>query len=223
MYIDDGGAAETDISVEVDGQEYTANETVDYDHDGVLDGAQTATPDGGELLYVDSDHDGVADMAIGYDHSGQVISEARLDPHTGSWIGETPTSDPGSDPAADQASGTSEEIHVDTDHGEVDAGAATVDSDGDGQNDTAIVHDGGDTVLFTDNDHDGKADVATVIGSDGHTETVEHTGPGEWSTAGGGAAKDPAGDQLWGQVVGSAFGEGVVRIDPSTGQWISQN
>lgn len=237
MYIDDGENDE--IKVEVDGQEYTAEETVDYDHDGIADAAVTDTGDGGHLLYVDTDHDGVADEAITYSSDGDEVAEARFDARTGQWVGEQLGRYPMAEvPASPHGTANgAEDIHVDTPKGEIDAGPASVDSDRDGRNDTVIVHDDqGDTVLYTDTNGDGEADVATLVASDGHTETLRHTGPHQWTPASD--TPDPASDQHWTKGTGDFDGgagsfdaalargrlaEGVVRIDTATGQWISPN
>ena len=61
-------------------------------------------------------------------------------------------------------------------------GAAALDTDGDGTNDTAIVTDtDGTTYAFTDADGDGTADQAVVIESDGDVTVAEHTGEDEWT------------------------------------------
>lgn len=150
-------------------------------------------------------------------------------------------------------------ITVDTPDGVHDIGPETVDTDGDGHPDTAIVHDAdGDTVLYSDADADGRADIATELMPDGHVVIAEHDGPEHWTVvergqldsqgdfhadniAGGDFTPpvDPAGDQAWSDpssdqsgwaapfsrtpfsAAGSA--KGVVRIDSTTGQWISQN
>lgn len=239
MYIDDGSDSGVDgnLTVEVDGEEYSAAETVDFDHDGVADAAAVDTGDGGHLLYVDMDGDGIADEALTYDSSGDVTAAARFDSGSGDWVRQHV---PGGsdDHSADTVSGGGD-IRVDTADGTVDAGRPTVDSDGDGKDDTAIVHvSDGSTVLYTDVDGDGSADLATVIGADGSTETLRHTGEHEWtpvdgeqrdagSSGGGGDADqptDPTSDEFWGTVSGSsASAAGVVRIDATTGQWISPN
>lgn len=118
--------------------------------------------------------------------------------------------------------GVAGDLYVDTGYGEVDAGPATVDSDSDGDPDTAVTHtDDGSTVLYTDTDDDGEADIATVITPDGETDTLQHTADDEWTPVTG--AEDPASDRFWGQAVGSQLIAGVVRIDAGTGQWISPN
>jgi hypothetical protein len=139
---------------------------------------------------------------------------------------------------------------VDTDHGAVDIGPATVDTDADGHLDTAVVHDAqGDTVLYTDSDGDGHADVATELTPDGQVIIADHSAADhEWAqsqhghlTADGGyqvdgeaerpftppVGADAADDGAWSGWAG-AFSDagsapGVVRIDATTGQWISQN
>jgi hypothetical protein len=229
VYIDDGSdgsGLDGELTAEVNGQEYTAAETVDYDHDGVLDAADVDTPDGGHLLYVDSDGDGSADEAITYAADGTATAAADYDPGSGDWVAsEVPGRSGGA--SIDPVAGG--DLHVDTAAGTVDAGTPTVDSDGDGTDDTAIVHGSdGSTILYTDMDSDGSADVATVIGPDGSAETLHHTGEHEWTPVDGGPpsrpAVDPTSDGFWG-AVGAAEGAraSVLRIDSETGQWISPN
>lgn len=232
MYIDDGSdldgqGLDGELTVDAGGQEYVAAETVDYDHDGVLDATDVATGDGGRLLYVDMDDDGTADEAITYDAQGHATAAAHYDPATGQWVADQP---PSADPVDTVAGG---DMRVDTAQGTVDAGPPTVDSDGDGTDDTAIVHaPDGSTILYTDMDGDGSADVATVIGADGSTETLRHTGEHEWTPVDGdrqdsgssGKRADPTGDGFWG-AAGAASGAraNVLRIDSETGQWVSPN
>ncbi|HEX5404023.1 MAG TPA: hypothetical protein VFX16_17185 [Pseudonocardiaceae bacterium] len=133
--------------------------------------------------------------------------------------------------------------------GSVDIGPATVDTDDDGHPDTAVVHDArGDTVLYTDSDGDGHADTATELTPDGQVIIADEGADHEWAQAQHGhltsdgqyqvdssAAQpftppvnaDSADDSAWSGWAG-AFSDagsarGVVRIDATTGQWISQN
>jgi hypothetical protein len=140
------------------------------------------------------------------------------------------------------------DLSVDTADGDVHIGAATVDTDGDGRNDTAVVHDQqGDTVLYTDTDGDGHADVATELRPDGSVVIADHTAEGWTRTQSGHLTADgqyqvdsdtpapftpPVGadaaeDAQWAGWSGSfsdaGSAAGVVRIDNTTGQWISQN
>lgn len=111
----------------------------------------------------------------------------------------------------------------------------------------------GDTIAYTDADGDGHADIATEFTPDGQVLIAEHTDHGWVETRHGeldedGAYRttdtdvpftppvpaiddqttaDAADDAYWSGWAG-AFSEtgsaqGVVRIDSTTGQWISQN
>ncbi|HEY1570629.1 MAG TPA: hypothetical protein VGG05_04735 [Pseudonocardiaceae bacterium] len=145
-------------------------------------------------------------------------------------------------------------ILVDTPDGPAVAGEATIDTNDDGRLDTAVVHDAhGDTVLYTDSDGNGSADVATELTPDGEVVVADHTDDG-WMqtqhghlTADGGyqlddsgehpfvppvgdatpAGRDIADDRHWtgwaGALTDAGSAPGVVRIDATTGQWISQN
>ncbi|MFC4854963.1 DUF6802 family protein [Actinophytocola glycyrrhizae] len=224
MYVDDDTAADTtdttedstgytedsadttgqdDLTVEIDGEEYHAEENVDLDADGQNDTAVVETEDG-YLAFADTDGDGTADVAVEYDSEGNPIAGAEYDETTGEWTEEdvenlpTPTGD-GADDAdgsgtggtdttdTDDTTGTSgsggESITVDMPGEDVDAGPATYDTDGDGTNDTAVVTDAdGTTYAFTDTDADGEADQAVIIESDGDVTVAEHTGEDEWTT-----------------------------------------
>jgi hypothetical protein len=143
-----------------------------------------------------------------------------------------------------------DQMLVDTDHGQVDIGPATVDTDDDGHLDTAVVHDAqGDTVLYTDSDGDGHADVATELTPSGEVIIADHSAADhEWAqsqhghlTQDGQYQVDSESDRSFTPPVGAAAAEdsawsgwagafsdagsatGVVRIDATTGQWISQN
>jgi hypothetical protein len=239
VYIDDGSASDSgELEIDVDGHEYVEAENYSLDHDGIVDSVSVATADGGHLVYSDTDHDGHADLVTGYDEQGAQQEQAHYDPTSGRWIDARPGGD-GS-------------LTVDTAAGQVPIGPATVDTDGDHQPDTAVVHDAqGDTVLYTDTDGDGHADVATELRPDGEVVIADHTGPGEWAVqqrghldgagdyqvdsadrttfvppiaANQAAARDAAGDGDWGGGFGEPGASGaVVRIDAATGQWISRN
>lgn len=141
------------------------------------------------------------------------------------------------------------DMAVDTHDGSVDIGPATIDTDGDGHADTAVVHDvNGDTVLYTDSEHDGHADIATEFTPDGQVIVADDTGHGwvqtQHTTLEGtsepvdGSFTPPvpatddsvtaaADDAYWSGWAGAfsdtGSAQGVVRIDATTGQWISRN
>lgn len=221
MYIDNGGADGHELKIEVDGHEYTAEETESYHHDGVMDTAEVDGDDGGHVDYTDTDHDGTADLATKYDADGHVVSTSHYDAGTGQWT---------------QASaGGGETITVDTEHGEQNVGPATADTTGSGHNDTAVVTDAeGNTVLYTDTDGDGKADYAMEIDANGQVTISEHTGEHQWTQIEHGHLDDsgkyqkdsPQGamqfgsdDQSWGGDEQQGGGQGLVRTDSATGEW----
>ena len=199
---DTGGQDE--LTVEIDGEEYAAEENYDMDGDGQNDTAVVETEDG-YLAFADTDGDGTADVAVEYDENGEVVAGAEYDESTGEWKAEdveslptptgdgagdadgsgtdsTDTSDTSDDTAGSDSSGD-ESISVDLPGEDVDAGPATYDTDGDGTNDTAVVTDTeGTTYAFTDTDGDGEADQAVIIESDGDVTVAEHTGDDEWTT-----------------------------------------
>lgn len=231
MYIDENGGADGELKVTVEGQEYTAEATYDLNSDGVDDSAVVETDDGGHLAFTDTDRDGDADLMSTFDKDGNLVAQARFDGHSGEWVAVDPTGD--GHQANTNASTT---IVVDTDNGDQNVGAPTEDTDGDGKADTAVVKDEqGDTWLFTDVDGDGKADLATEITADGEVTMTKHTAEDEWTEVERGHI-DRDGryvpDSKSGVLSddGDAWGEeqfgavsGVVRIDSTTGQWISPN
>jgi len=176
------------------------------------------------------EQDGYAD-----DGTGGVLEGVGAD--TDQWLDDTP-----------QHTG---DITVDTTSGGHDIGPATVDTDNDGRPDTAVVHAAnGDTVLYTDSTGDGQADVATELTPDGQVVIADHAGVGQWTeaehghlTADGSYRRDTdttaeftppvdetADDKHWSDDSGwaaafsdSGSAQGVVRIDATTGQWISRN
>jgi hypothetical protein len=239
VYIDDSGG-DHEIRVEMDGQEYTAGENYDHDHDGQLDSAVVDAGDGGQVVYTDTDHNGDADLLARVAEDGHVIEEARFDPHTGQWVeavGPHGGDVPGGAPRHPG------DLVVDTPEGGKNAGPTTEDTDGDGRPDTALgADDNGDTWLYTDTDGDGRADVAVEISGAGEVTVFRHAGDQPWiesehghldadghynqdGTAGG-TPVDPTHDSIWDEATSTGpdgYVGGVVRIDSATGQWISLN
>ncbi|RLK60280.1 DUF6802 family protein [Actinokineospora cianjurensis] len=212
MYVDETGADDTatdttadaghdELTVEVGGEEYEVQENFDYDQDGDNDTAVVQTEEG-YVAFADTDGDGTADTAIQLDEQGNVLAAAEYDEASGEWTEansgsvEAPGGD-GADEHGGAKSGSDDDaatpvnngghggdnITVDTKSGDVDAGEAQYDADGDGTNDTAVVTDDqGNTYVFTDSDGDGGADEAVVIEADGDVTVAQHTGEDEWST-----------------------------------------
>lgn len=228
MYIDESGGTDEvvtseDVTVTVDGQDYEAELNTDLDDDGVNDTAVITDADGGARAYIDSDTDGQADRYVEVDSEGHVVTEAAYDAGSGDWVaGETGAATPSDDGARTSTAGP---MTADLPGGQVEIGPATVDTDHDGVDDTAVVDDqDGTTYHFTDVDGDGDADVALVIGPDGSTTTLEHQGEGRWVESSGdpGESRSGVGDAEWGGALTQPV-EGVARIDSTTGLWISQN
>jgi hypothetical protein len=235
VYIDENGAADDELKVTVGHEEYTTEEAYDLDHDGVDDSAVVETDDGGHLAFSDTDGDGDADLMSTFDASGNLVSQARFDAGSGEWIAVDPH---GHDDHKANTSGD-HTIVVDTKDGDQEVGPATEDTDGDGKADTAIVKDDqGDTWLFTDADGDGKADLATEITQSGEVTMTKHTGDDQWiETEHGhidsdgkyvpdhqsGVVGDDSAGWLDEPHTSKQMVAGVVRIDSTTGQWISPN
>jgi len=236
MWVDESGGTDTsgtEMTVHVDGQTYEAEVNYDANQDGQNDTAIIEHEDGTAQAFIDSNHDGVADHYAVLDATGHVVDEAVYDDKTGAWV---ETGHGGSDGADTSTSHTQDSsgghIHADLPQGEVDAGPATIDTDHDGHNDTAVVQTkSGGTIAFTDTNGDGEADVAVEVDADGTTTTYEHTGHGQWTETSGAAnhaidpsaaSADAGSDSAWGGE-GSQLLSGVAKIDSGTGQWISPN
>lgn len=242
MWIDENAGADPtadtgadDLAVTVEGQEYSADINMDIDSDGVEDTAVIERPDGSVQAFVDDDSDGDADTYLKLDEHGDVLARAAYDEASGDWAATEQDDGAGTGDTGD-ISGTrtsAGNMSADMPSGDVTLGPPTVDTNDDGVADTAVVEDeDGSTLMFTDVDGDGAADVVVVITSSGESTTYEHTGDGEWTPVGdsGGTQKDSenaAGDDTatgtvegWGE---SSNVFGVAHINPSTGQWISPN
>ena len=232
MWVEESGGAEVpgpegtsdELLITVEGEQYAAELNLDIDEDGVADTAVIEHADGTVQAFVDEDGDGEADAYLVLDEQRNVTVCAEYDEDTGNWVGE-PAGSGGAD-AETQAS-TGATITADLPDGDVEVGPATVDTDEDGVNDTAVVTtEDGTTLAFTDVDGDGDADVLVEIDGGGNAVTYEHTGDGEWvevdsvSPAGSAGVGDGGADSAWGRPEPL---EGVARIDATTGQWISQN
>ncbi|WP_020669175.1 hypothetical protein [Amycolatopsis nigrescens] len=231
MWVDESGSADTtdttgasdQMAISVEGQEYSAEVNFDLDQDGTDETARIEHEDGTVVGYSDTDHDGRADQYLHVDAQGNVLESARFDEASGQWVATDPEG-PGAPGDSTDTSGDGG-MTADMQEGDVNVGPATVDSDHDGRNDTAVVQDDqGNTRMFTDVDGDGKADVQTIVDPSGNSTTYSHTGDGEWTEMppSSGVAPAPSSDQVWGWSSQDTV-EGVAKIDSATGQWISQN
>ncbi|OZM71373.1 hypothetical protein CFN78_19600 [Amycolatopsis antarctica] len=236
MWVDESGGTDTtdttatadEMTVTIEGEEYALETSVDLDDDGVEETGVVETEDG-MLAFSDSDGDGEADLVAEFDAQGNVVTMAEYDEASGEWreVEEPGTGGPTSTPDSTDT-GSAAPMTADLPEGEVQVGPATVDTDNDGVNDTAVVQDAdGNTIGFTDVNGDGEADTAVVIDAQGNSTTLEHTGDGEWTETGSagthGVASNgsEADDSAWGSPGSSV--EGVAKIDSATGQWISPN
>ncbi|MGH4026537.1 MAG: hypothetical protein ACRDRV_18330 [Pseudonocardiaceae bacterium] len=174
MHIEDQAAV--DISVRVGDEEYQADATVDHDGDGIDDTALVAHDDGSSQAITDVDGDGHADRMTDFDAHGVTIKDAWYDPATGEWVESSGAAGDG------HAMAGPGRIGVETPLGTRDLGPAGYDTDGDGVHDTVVVTGpSGGSLLYTDVDGDGSADVATEITGDGRVTVSEHAGDGQWT------------------------------------------
>lgn len=200
------------LSVTVDGDEHQYEATGDADGDGIADTAHLDTLDG-SYEYSDTDGDGAADELTRYDLQGNVVGHAVLDHATGTWT-EDGTAPRAPGHSAASAPTVSAQIQSTADQ----AGPATVDSDGDGVADTAVLQTAGRTVLVTDVDGDGTADVLTEVTSSGQYTSYEQGADGQWREAGGGDLGDDTASDRAG--LGEPPAPSVT--DPLTGEWIAR-
>ncbi|MBA0123965.1 hypothetical protein H0B56_00220 [Haloechinothrix sp. YIM 98757] len=231
MYIDESGgtdevATSEDMTVTVDGEEYTAEMNLDSSGDGEYDTVLVREEDGARA-FVDTDGSGSADEYVELDSQGRTVSVAAYDESSGEWVAV----DPGTQgPAADETqTGTDGPMTAEFPDGRIEVGPATVDTDHDGEPDTAVVEEAdGTAYYFTDSTGDGQADVAVVVAPDGSSTVLEHTGDGQWievgesqapGTASGSA--EPAASPAAGEAAGSGA-SGMTTVDPATGQWITR-
>jgi hypothetical protein len=77
--------AQDELTVTIDGHEFTVEENVDFDGDGDNDTAVLQASDGAVIAIADTDHDGVADVVVEYDGDGNPVAGAEYDPATGIW------------------------------------------------------------------------------------------------------------------------------------------
>ncbi|HEX2298395.1 MAG TPA: DUF6802 family protein [Pseudonocardiaceae bacterium] len=174
MHFEDQAAV--DISVRVGDEEYQADATVDYDGDGIDDTALVPHDDGSTRTVTDVDGDGYADRMTHVDAHGVPVKESWYDAATGEWVDSSGSAGDG------RAMAGPGRIGVETPLGTRDLGPAGFDTDGDGVPDTVVVTGpAGGSVLYTDVDADGPADVATEITSDGQVTVSEHAGDGQWT------------------------------------------
>jgi len=239
MYVDETGGSEPtvtsneELSVTVDGTEYSTEMNVDLDQDGVTDASVVNNADGTKSIYADTDGDKVADEYAEISETGEIVAEARFDQASGEWVAVDPSLPPGDEPGGDPAPAP-EPTPTDTStagggvmkaelpSGEVEVGAPTLDTNSDGVNDTAVSEDqDGNTYYFTDVNNDGEADYVVVVGPDGSTQALEHQGDGQWKQVEG--VESAPGGAPAGADSGSSFTEGVVKIDASTGLWVNMN
>lgn len=212
MLTPEDSAAE--LLIDVNGAQDSYRATLDVDGDGTNDSVYVETEDGG-YAYTDTTDDGVADTLTQVDRDGVVTAQA-VAVGDGEWQTVAPGSidiGGGTDAAAAPGVGTGTEavIVIDTPDGPAVAGTASYDTDGDGVNDTAVAGtvDGG-TLIATDVDGDGSADLLTAVDAEGDFTSYEHTGDAEWTVVeSGNLATDESGTAPT-----------PATTDPATGRWV---
>lgn len=170
------------VEVSSEGESYHLDAEYDLDHDGAADSAVVGHADGSSTTYSDTDGDGDADYKVTVDGHGHVTDQERHDESSDTWVGMGDSAHTGD---ADTVQADGEHVMVDTGRGEVDAGEARYDLDGDGVKDTAVVTDAdGDRMYLSDVDGDGNADVATEVDTDGNVVVYTESGDdGDWEVA----------------------------------------
>lgn len=243
MYVDESGGTDEvvtseEMTVTVDGQEYTTEMNLDMSGDGEYDTVFVPEEDGGGRAFIDTNGTGEADEYVELNQQGQPVAMATYDETTGEWV----AADPGQQGSPDERTqaGTDGPMTAELPDGEVQVGPPTVDTNHDGSADTAVVEEpDGTSYYFTDKTGDGEADVAVVIAPDGSATQLEHTGDGQWvetGTAGpgeapaqGGAApatgeesnrQAAGGEEPAGSPLGASAG--AAAIDPATGEWVTR-
>ncbi|MEJ7648047.1 MAG: DUF6802 family protein [Nakamurella sp.] len=170
--------------------------TYDSDHDGVADSVIIGIDDH-TVMFTDADGDGEVDSRTTFDTDGEVLEQKNVsgeDATTSSSDSTDSGGDTGGDTTGGDTTGgdttgdgetSSTVISVVDDQGRsVDVGPPTVDMDGDGTADTAVVQgDGGSTIGYTDRNGDGEADQITEITADRHVTISVVNSAGDWEVA----------------------------------------
>lgn len=178
-------------TISADGQDL-GTASYDSDGDGVADSVIVGQD---EYIVVITDHDGDgnADSITTYSSDGDIVdqqgdaAEAPDTEQPGQDTGdtgtteETSTGDEGDTDTGDTDTSASSISVVDDEGRTVEVGEATVDMNGDGTKDTAVVHgDDGSTTGYTDRDGDGEADQITHITADSQVTISVPDGSGGW-------------------------------------------
>jgi hypothetical protein len=179
-----------DLYVDYEGHHYDAGRIdTDVNHDGRNDTAIIHSP-GQNEYYTDRDGDGQADELTIFAPDGHLISHEQLGAD-GHWdetpyhgMGGAPDAGDGSTAPPPSTPTLPNEGHIAVNYNgtHYDAGTATMDSNGDGRPDTAIIHSPGQIEYYIDRDGDGRADELTITTPSGHLISHEQVDPttGRW-------------------------------------------
>jgi hypothetical protein len=198
--IDSDGNGSPDTAV-VQGDDGTTVLVTDINGDGSGDQIVQVNPDGSAVVQQSDGNGGWDTVATGHvdadgnlviDQSGTAIPPGQ--PGNPGTDGPTQPGDPGTmvppgqpgnqgTDGPTQPAGTGEDITVDINGQTYDVGNATLDADGNGSPDTAVVQgDDGTTVLVTDVDGDGTGDQIIQVNPDGSAVVQQTDGNGGWDT-----------------------------------------
>ena len=200
--IDSDGNGTPDTAV-VQGQDGSTMLVTDANGDGTGDQVIEINADGSATVAVSDGHGGWETVATGHvDSDGNLVIDQQTGGtggtgdttggttgHTGGTGGTTdPTDHTGgttdtTDHTGGSASGAGEDITVDVNGQTSDVGHATIDSDGNGSPDTAVVQgQDGSTLLVTDTNGDGTGDQVIQVAQDGSATVAVTDGHGGWDT-----------------------------------------
>jgi len=191
---DGDGTADTAV---VEGSDGSTVFVTDVDGDGTGDQIVQVNPDGSVVVQQGDGDGNWQTVATGHlDANGQVVIDQQAGTDAGTSTGTAGTAGTsatdgnsgtagtdGTETTGTQTASSGSDLTVDIDGTSYDVGAPTLDADGNGTPDTAVVQgDDGTTVLVTDVDGDGTGDQMVQINPDGSAQIQQTDGNGGWQT-----------------------------------------